>query len=311
MPIVVSRWSILAVLFFARAAMAYQFQTVASVGPILIDTLHIDYSALGTLIGLYMLPGVVFALPGGMLGQRFGSKQVVLAGLAGGWAVTRVGAAQSPLTTVTVATDTTALRTHDDALGFTAQVPQNWTERRADGAVSFVSPDGSEELTVSRADSADEVAQALTPEALGTTEVQVDPRKPVPGTDATQLVYRTADAGRHRTGWVRVLPAGNGVLAVRMTAPGGSSAPWTTRAPPAAATSAVPSDERSSTTSSSWTSGSWRRPSRQGPSRPASSRAGMTTLIVAVGGVAVPARSGSRRERPRDKRARTTTVAAP
>ena len=29
-----------------------------------------------------MLPGVVIALPGGMLGQRFGAKRVVLAGLA-------------------------------------------------------------------------------------------------------------------------------------------------------------------------------------------------------------------------------------
>ena len=38
--------------------------------------------ALGLLIGLYMLPGIVIALPGGMLGQRFGAKRVVLVGLA-------------------------------------------------------------------------------------------------------------------------------------------------------------------------------------------------------------------------------------
>jgi len=36
---------------------------------------------LGTLIGLYMLPGIFLALPGGMLGQRFGAKNLVLAGL--------------------------------------------------------------------------------------------------------------------------------------------------------------------------------------------------------------------------------------
>jgi hypothetical protein len=148
---------------------------------------------------------------------------VVLAGLAGGWAVTRTVSGQSPLTTVTVETDATALRTHTDELGFTAQVPQGWTARRAEGAVSFLSPDGSEELTVSRAGSADEVAGGLTPEALGTEEVRVDPRQPVPGTDATQLVYRTVDDGLARTGWVRVLPAGDGVLAVQLTAPGGSS----------------------------------------------------------------------------------------
>src|SRR6185312_917257 len=78
---------------------------------------------------------------------------VVLAGLAGGWAVTRAVAGQSPLTTVTVATDAAALRAHTDDLGFTAQVPQDWAERRDERSVSFVSPDGNEELTVARATS--------------------------------------------------------------------------------------------------------------------------------------------------------------
>lgn len=72
----------LAVLFLARTAMALQFQTVGSVGPFLIDALAIDFASLGALIGLFMLPGVVIALPSGMLGQRFGAKRVLLAGLA-------------------------------------------------------------------------------------------------------------------------------------------------------------------------------------------------------------------------------------
>jgi len=75
------RWLILGVLFTARTAMACQFQTVASTAPFLIGSLAIDYTRLGTLIGLYMLPGIFFALPGGMLGQRFGAKRLVLAGL--------------------------------------------------------------------------------------------------------------------------------------------------------------------------------------------------------------------------------------
>jgi predicted MFS family arabinose efflux permease len=75
------RWLILAVLFVARTVMACQFQTVASTAPFLIDGLAIDYAKLGTLIGLYMLPGIFIALPGGVLGQRFGAKRVVLAGL--------------------------------------------------------------------------------------------------------------------------------------------------------------------------------------------------------------------------------------
>jgi MFS family permease len=82
MPVIQNRWLVLAVLFFARTAMALQFQTVASTAPFLIDALAIDFASLGILIGLYMLPGIVIALPGGMLGQRFGAKNVVLIGLA-------------------------------------------------------------------------------------------------------------------------------------------------------------------------------------------------------------------------------------
>ena len=76
-----SRWIILAVLFAARMAMALQFQTVGSSGPLLVGELAFSYSDIGTLIGLYLLPGIVIAFPGGMLGQRFGAN-VVLGGLA-------------------------------------------------------------------------------------------------------------------------------------------------------------------------------------------------------------------------------------
>jgi predicted MFS family arabinose efflux permease len=81
MAAIEKRWLMLAVLFLARTTMALQFQTVASTGPFLLDALGIDFASLGALIGLYMLPGVVIALPGGLFGQRFGAKRVVLAGL--------------------------------------------------------------------------------------------------------------------------------------------------------------------------------------------------------------------------------------
>ena len=77
-----NRWLMLAVLFLARTAVAFQFQTVASVRPFLMDALAIDFAAFGLLIGLYLLPGVAISLPSGMLGQRFGAKQVVMVGLA-------------------------------------------------------------------------------------------------------------------------------------------------------------------------------------------------------------------------------------
>jgi MFS family permease len=78
----VGRWLILCVLFFARTAMGFQFQSIASVSPLLMEQLGIDFALLGALIGIWMMPGVFVAIPGGLLGRRFGDKRMVLAGLA-------------------------------------------------------------------------------------------------------------------------------------------------------------------------------------------------------------------------------------
>lgn len=75
------RWRILMALTFARASMGYQFQSVASVAPFVTADLGLDKTQLGWLIGLYLLPGVVFALPGGFLGARYGDKRLTLFGL--------------------------------------------------------------------------------------------------------------------------------------------------------------------------------------------------------------------------------------
>jgi MFS family permease len=61
--------------------MGFQFQSVAALAPLLARDLGLDKSQLGWLIGLYLLPGVAFALPGGLLGRRFGDKRMVAAGL--------------------------------------------------------------------------------------------------------------------------------------------------------------------------------------------------------------------------------------
>lgn len=76
------RWVILAILFLVRTAMGFQFQSVASAAPRLTGAFGIGYTEIGTLIGLYMLPGVIIALPGGIVAQRFRDKQVCAAGLA-------------------------------------------------------------------------------------------------------------------------------------------------------------------------------------------------------------------------------------
>ena len=76
-----NRWVMLLVLFIARTAMGFQFQSVASVSPLLVRDLAIDLALFGSLIGAWMLPGAVMAIPGGMLGGRFGDKRVALFGL--------------------------------------------------------------------------------------------------------------------------------------------------------------------------------------------------------------------------------------
>jgi len=76
------RWVALAVLTAARVSMAFQFQSLASVAPILVRDLGLGFADVGFLVGLYMLPGVVLAIPGGMLGERIGDKRMVTAGLA-------------------------------------------------------------------------------------------------------------------------------------------------------------------------------------------------------------------------------------
>jgi MFS family permease len=72
----------LAVLFVARTAMGFQFQSIASTAIQLTEFFGIGFAEIGTLIGLYMLPGIVIALPGGLLGRRFGDKVICAAALA-------------------------------------------------------------------------------------------------------------------------------------------------------------------------------------------------------------------------------------
>lgn len=77
-----NRWLILGVLTFARTVMGFQFQSVVAIGPPLRASFDLDFAALGTLIGLYLLPGTATALPSGVLAQRFGDKLGAVAGLA-------------------------------------------------------------------------------------------------------------------------------------------------------------------------------------------------------------------------------------
>ncbi len=79
--VVEARWTMLGVLFTARIALALQFQTIGSAAPFLREQMHIGFAETGTLIGLYMLPGVLIAFPSGFLMRRFGDKALCATGL--------------------------------------------------------------------------------------------------------------------------------------------------------------------------------------------------------------------------------------
>ncbi|MDE2515774.1 MAG: MFS transporter [Rhodospirillales bacterium] len=78
----VRRWIILLSLLLARIGFGLQYQTVPSLGPLLMGRFGIDYAGLGSLIGAYMIAGVVVALPMGLLGRRLGDRRVLGGGLA-------------------------------------------------------------------------------------------------------------------------------------------------------------------------------------------------------------------------------------
>lgn len=64
-----------------RISMGFQFQSVASLDSFLIQDLHLNYGQIGTLIGMFMLPGAFLALPGGFLTSRVGDKRISAFGL--------------------------------------------------------------------------------------------------------------------------------------------------------------------------------------------------------------------------------------
>jgi len=77
-----SRWSILALLCVVRLSIGLNFQSPSALAPFLIADMGLSYAELGGLIGLFMFSAAFLALPGGLLGTRFGDRAIVLAGLA-------------------------------------------------------------------------------------------------------------------------------------------------------------------------------------------------------------------------------------
>jgi predicted MFS family arabinose efflux permease len=77
-----TRWLVLTGLVVARIAFAFQFQALAVVAPGFVDQFALDALAVGTLVGLYMIPGLFLAIPGGLLSQWVGERRFLIGCLA-------------------------------------------------------------------------------------------------------------------------------------------------------------------------------------------------------------------------------------
>jgi predicted MFS family arabinose efflux permease len=71
------RWWILGLLFACRTGLGLQFQTLGSVSDSLVAALGFSYAQVGTLIGLFMLPGLLLALPAGYMGRWASDRTLV------------------------------------------------------------------------------------------------------------------------------------------------------------------------------------------------------------------------------------------
>ena len=72
---------ILAVLFASRTGLGFQFQTLGSVSDHLVDIFGFSFAEIGMLIGAFLLPGMVLAVPCGFAGRYTSDRLLVTIGL--------------------------------------------------------------------------------------------------------------------------------------------------------------------------------------------------------------------------------------
>ena len=72
---------VLASATLARLSMAFQYNAIAAMGPLLVTEFELSLGQLGLLIALFTLPAIVLALPSGLLSRRYGDINAGVAAL--------------------------------------------------------------------------------------------------------------------------------------------------------------------------------------------------------------------------------------
>jgi predicted MFS family arabinose efflux permease len=88
------RWAMLALIFATRVGLGLQFQTMGSVADDVAARLNLSAAETGTLIGLFLIPGLVLSIPAGFAGRYTSDRMLVafgLTSLAVGGALASVG----------------------------------------------------------------------------------------------------------------------------------------------------------------------------------------------------------------------------
>ena len=75
------RWAMLALIFAARVGLGFQFQTMGSVADAVANRLALSSAETGTLIGLFLIPGLVLSIPAGFAGRYASDRALAALGL--------------------------------------------------------------------------------------------------------------------------------------------------------------------------------------------------------------------------------------
>ncbi len=76
-----SRWTVLLLIFLVTNALGFIYQGFPPILTFAISSLGLTHAQAGALMSIFSLPGIIVALPGGILATAYGSKRVILGAL--------------------------------------------------------------------------------------------------------------------------------------------------------------------------------------------------------------------------------------